>query len=66
MVISGGVKVGPKCFIGVNATLRDHITIGESSIIGAGALILRNVRPHSLYRTTGTELSPIPSDKVPL
>lgn len=66
VVISGGVRIGPKCFIGVNATLRDHITIGESSIIGAGALILRNVRPHSLYRTTGTDLSPIPSDKVPL
>jgi sugar O-acyltransferase (sialic acid O-acetyltransferase NeuD family) len=66
VVISGGVRIGSKCFIGVNATLRDHITLGESSIIGAGAVILRNVAPHSLYRTTGTELSAIPSHKVSL
>lgn len=66
VVVSGGVRIASKCFIGVNATLRDHITIGESSIIGAGAIILRNVAPHSLYRTTATERSPITSDKVSL
>jgi sugar O-acyltransferase (sialic acid O-acetyltransferase NeuD family) len=64
VVVSGGVQVKPRCFIGVNATLRDHITIGESSIIGAGAVILGDVAPHSLYRTTATELSPIPSHKL--
>jgi sugar O-acyltransferase (sialic acid O-acetyltransferase NeuD family) len=66
VVISGGVRVAPRCFIGVNATLRDHITIGESSIIGAGAVIMRDVAPHSLYKATVTEASPIPSHKVKL
>lgn len=64
VVISGGVRVGPRCFIGVNATLRDHITIGESSVIGAGAVIMRDVAPHSLYKATPTEVSPVPSHKL--
>ena len=28
VVISGGVEIGEQCFIGVNATLRDHIKVG--------------------------------------
>lgn len=64
VVVSGGVRIEPRCFIGVNATLRDHITLGESSVIGAGAVILGDVAPHSLYKTTATELSPVPSHKL--
>src|SRR6187200_722498 len=36
VVISGHVKVGAYSFIGVNATLRNGITIGEACLIGAG------------------------------
>jgi sugar O-acyltransferase (sialic acid O-acetyltransferase NeuD family) len=61
VVVSGGVRVGPKCFIGVNATLRDHITIGESSVIGAGSIILRDVAPQSVLRSKPAELSRVPS-----
>jgi sugar O-acyltransferase (sialic acid O-acetyltransferase NeuD family) len=64
VVVSGGVHVAPKCFIGVNATLRDHVTIGECSVIGAGAIILGNVQPYSVYATTATELSRVPSNKL--
>ena len=63
-VISGGVHIARRCFIGVNATLRDHITVGESSVIGAGAVILGDVAPQSVYKTTATELSPVPSHKL--
>ena len=38
IVVSGGVKIEEQCFIGVNATLKDHITVGARSIIGAGVL----------------------------
>lgn len=49
VVISGGVTVGDYAFLGVNATLRDHITIGESCVVGAGALIMKDTEPHSVY-----------------
>ncbi|MEO7799361.1 MAG: acetyltransferase [Opitutaceae bacterium] len=64
VVISGGVRIGPRCFIGVNATLRDHITVGESSVIGAGAIILEDVPPHSVYKAAGTDRSPVPSHRL--
>ena len=66
VVISGGVRIGPKCFIGVNATLRDHITVGESSIIGAGALILGDMPPKSVYKADGTVRATITSDRLRL
>jgi acetyltransferase-like isoleucine patch superfamily enzyme len=34
--------------IGANATIRCGITIGEYAMIGAGAVVTKNVRPHSL------------------
>lgn len=64
VVISGGVRIEPRCFIGVNATLRDHITIGAGSTIGAGAIILGDVAPDSLYKTTATPLASFPSSKL--
>lgn len=65
VVISGGVKVRPYCFLGVNATLRDHIEIGEGSVIGAGALILKDVSPDSLYKATPSEPARIPASSLP-
>ena len=49
IVVSGGVKIEPFSFIGVNATLRDHITIGEATLIGGGAIIMRDTKPLSVY-----------------
>ena len=40
MLLYQGVEVGENTFIGVNATLRNHIKIGKFNVIGAGALIL--------------------------
>ena len=64
VVVSGGVRVGRKCFIGVNATRRDHITIGESSVIPAGAVILADVAPFSVFRPDPSELSSVPSHRL--
>ena len=55
IVVSGGVEIKESCFIGVNATLRDHISIGEKSVIGAGALILADTEPESVYIGTAAE-----------
>lgn len=64
VVISGGVKVEEQCFIGVNATLRDHIIIGKKSVIGAGATILSDVAPEGVYIAKETERSKVPSSRL--
>lgn len=66
VVISGAVKVGPYSFIGVNATTRDHIEIGESNLIGAGALIMKSTQPFELYISQATKPHARRSDEVPL
>lgn len=49
VVVSGRVTIEPYCFLGVNATLRNGITLGESSLIGAGASLMQDSEPHSVY-----------------
>jgi sugar O-acyltransferase (sialic acid O-acetyltransferase NeuD family) len=54
VVISGGVNIEESVFIGVNATVRDHITIGELSLIGAGATIMKSTETESIYVANAT------------
>ncbi|WND03210.1 acetyltransferase [Temperatibacter marinus] len=49
IVCSGGVDIGEYSFLGVNATLRDHITIGPKNIIGAGAILLKSTGENEVY-----------------
>src|SRR5262245_53083989 len=37
VVVSGHVRIGRYCFVGVNATLRNSIVIAPETLIGAGA-----------------------------
>ncbi len=64
MVISGGVKIGNNCFIGVNATLRDHITLGEATMVGAGAILIKDTLPKQVYRAPRSECMAITSDEI--
>jgi sugar O-acyltransferase (sialic acid O-acetyltransferase NeuD family) len=64
VVVSGGVQIGEACFIGVNATLRDHIRIGEQCVIGAGALLLEDAEARGVYLGPATERSRVPSNRL--
>jgi acetyltransferase-like isoleucine patch superfamily enzyme len=64
VVISGGVEIGEQCFIGVNATLRDHIKIGQRCVIGAGALLLADAEPEGVYIGSTTERAKVPSTRL--
>ena len=44
VVVSGHVRMAQGCFIGVNATLRNSISIAEYTLVGAGALVVRRTR----------------------
>lgn len=56
VVVSGRVRIGSYCFIGVNATLRNGINIAPHSLLGAGAVIMKDTREHSVYIPERTEL----------
>jgi sugar O-acyltransferase (sialic acid O-acetyltransferase NeuD family) len=64
VVVSGGVTVGEHSFIGVNATIRDHIQIGARCVIGAGAILLQDAPDESVFVSTATERSKVPSSRL--
>ena len=49
VVVSGNVRVGRYCFLGVNATLRNSITLGPRTLVGAGAVIMGDTEEGSVY-----------------
>jgi acetyltransferase-like isoleucine patch superfamily enzyme len=62
--VSGRVTIHQACFLGVNATLRDHIIVGEKCVIGAGALLLADAEPNGVYIGAATERSKVPSHRL--
>lgn len=59
VVISGSVNLGEACFVGVNATFANDITIGQNCLFGAGALVLGDVPPNS--KVVGIWKKPVPA-----
>lgn len=49
VVISGLCHIGKYCFLGVNSTFRDGITIADSNVIGAGAIIMKDTKDKEVY-----------------
>ena len=66
VVISGHVRVGTRSFIGVNATLRNSITIAPQTLIGAGAVIMKNTRAKGVYMPERAKLFDKSSDEIDL
>lgn len=57
VVLAGWVVVGSNSFIGINATIRDHVKIGKGNVIGAGALIIKDTQDGCMYKTQPAQLS---------
>ena len=49
VVISGHCVVESNCFIGVNSTLAHKIIIANETLVGAGAIIVKNTEPKGIY-----------------
>jgi UDP-3-O-[3-hydroxymyristoyl] glucosamine N-acyltransferase len=56
--IAGNCRIGGLTFVGVNATLRDGVTIGPESIVGAGAVVMRDTTRGDVLRAEATEALP--------
>jgi sugar O-acyltransferase (sialic acid O-acetyltransferase NeuD family) len=66
VVVSGNVCVGEYSFIGVNATLRNSITVGPETLIGAASVIMKNTEPKSVYVPERTAVYAKTSDQMKL
>jgi carbonic anhydrase/acetyltransferase-like protein (isoleucine patch superfamily) len=59
-VISGFCEIGKNCFLGVNSTIINNISIAEDCFIGASALIQKNTKAGEVYQSQST--SPAKAD----
>ncbi len=55
-VVAGCSKVKNNCFIGANATVRDHVIIDDYVLIGAGAYGYKSMGQYSVVRATKSEI----------
>jgi sugar O-acyltransferase (sialic acid O-acetyltransferase NeuD family) len=66
VVISGHVHIQSYCFLGVNATLRNGITIASQTLVGAGAIILQDTIARGVYMPQRAKLISQNSDEIDL
>lgn len=66
VVVSGHVHIHEYCFIGVNATLRNSITVAPETLIGAGAVIMKDTVEKGVYVPRRAELFSKKSDEIEL
>jgi sugar O-acyltransferase (sialic acid O-acetyltransferase NeuD family) len=65
VVVSGACTIEPHCFLGVNATIREETILARETLVGAGALILRDTKEFEVYKAEGTQPAKIRSDQLP-
>jgi sugar O-acyltransferase (sialic acid O-acetyltransferase NeuD family) len=66
IVVSGRVRVGEACFIGVNATLRNAITLAPRTLIGAGVVIMKDTEEGAVYVAPRPTVADKRSDEITL
>ena len=66
VVVSGHVRIRSYCFVGVNATLRNSIELAPATLVGAGAVIMKNTREKGVYLPPRAELFGKTSDQIEL
>ena len=66
VVVSGHVRVGSGSFLGVNATLRNSITIAPESLIAAGAVVMKSTVAKGVYYPERAKRAPKLSDEIEL
>ncbi len=64
VVIAGRVRIGAYSFLGVNATLRNGITVAPETLIGAGAVIVKDTIAKGVYLAARGTVLDVTSDHV--
>lgn len=66
VVISGHVRIGEYSFLGVNATLRNGISIAPRTLVGAGAVIMGDTVEGGVYVARPSQRIDKTSDRIDL
>jgi sugar O-acyltransferase (sialic acid O-acetyltransferase NeuD family) len=66
VVVSGHVRIRSFCFLGVNSTLRNGITLAPQTLVGAGAVIMKDTMEKGVYMPQRAELFKKKSDEIDL
>ena len=64
VVVSGHCTIEEYCFLGVNATIRDETVVAKGTLVGAGAVILRDTKQWEVYKASPTEPAAVRSDQL--
>jgi sugar O-acyltransferase (sialic acid O-acetyltransferase NeuD family) len=64
VVLSGHCVVEPYCFFGVNATIRDGLTIAEGTFVAMAAAIAKNTEAWGVYRGNPSEKARLSSKEL--
>lgn len=64
VVLSGHCIVNRYCFLGVNATVRDQLTLEEGTLVGMGANIMKSTEPWSVYRAESARAAKVTSQDL--
>jgi acetyltransferase-like isoleucine patch superfamily enzyme len=47
VLVSGSVRVGSGAYLGSGCQIIQEVSIGEDALVGIGAVVLRDVPPHT-------------------
>lgn len=64
VVISGSCQIGENSFLGVNSTLRDNIRLGAFSVIGSGAVVMKDCPERSLVTPQASDYRVVTKDII--
>jgi len=64
VVVCGRCTIESFCFLGVNSLIRDETVVAEGTLVGAGAVILRDTKEWEVYKVMPTEPAAIRSDQL--
>lgn len=64
VVICGCCTIEPYCFFGVNSTVRDETIVAKETLVGAGALIMKDTKEYEVYIGQETEPAEFRSDEL--
>ncbi len=43
--LAGGVRIGKRTMVGIGASVRQYLTVGDDGIIGGGAMVVKDIAP---------------------
>ncbi len=63
-VLGAAVELGDHVFIGLDATVAPHVSVGNGTVVGTGATILKDTKDFEVYKASATKPSRVPSTRL--